>query len=348
MIDVLRGMRHSGITERKLDRIKTYGAGADVSARLWQSYLLQMIQLGVFEIAYDKGNVLHITSFGENILKGVGKLYLNEPVEIDYTPAKERRRRDKMFNNTVEENNVAYEDITLFEQLRRLRKRIADEEELPPYVIFHDSTLNDMVTKLPQTESAMLAISGVSQNKMENYGQRFLQVLQQQEKGGSSTLNVGELLSPERLMAYKAELDEKKLRFSAAVVGNVLAGDRTERYYGIGKQVSFFGLLDGFMSYDEIRRKINPVYEPIEKALKKSKKEQTELSETERLVKLEEVERYFARPAYNHLSKGEWDNLKATIRSLPYQKPTELASDALKELRKQHPRANEPWSSEEL
>ncbi|MES2558157.1 MAG: DNA helicase RecQ [Bacteroidota bacterium] len=349
LIDVLRGMKHAGITERKLDRIKTYGAGSDVSARIWQSYLLQMIQLGVFEIAYDKGNVLQITSFGESILKGVGKLYLNEPVEIDYTPRRDRRRSDRMMDNMVfEESNVAYGDVPLFEQLRRLRKRIADEEKLPPYVIFHDTTLNDMVEKMPQSESAMLAVSGVSQSKMEKYGQRFLQLLQQQETGVKPGINVAELLAPERLMAYKAELDEKKLRFSAAVVGNVLAGDTSVRYYSIGKQVSFFGVLQGLMSYEEIRRRINPIYEPVEKALKEVRKEQSELSETERLAKLEVVERYFAQPAFNKLAESEWDELKKSVRSLPFQKPTELTSDALKELRKQYFRANEPWPVEEL
>lgn len=349
LIDVLRGMKHAGITERKLDRIKTYGAGADISARIWQSYLLQMIQLGVFEIAYDKGNILQITSFGEQILKGVGKLYLNEPVEIDYTPRKERRRTDRIVDNMVfEESNNTYADLPVFEQLRRLRKRIADEEGLPPYVIFHDSTLNDMVTKSPQTESEMLAVSGVSQNKMEKYGLRFLQLLHKQKSGETSTRDASQLLSLERLMAYKSELDEKKLRFSPAVVGNVLAGDTSIRYYSIGKQVSFFGLLQGLMSYEEIRRSINPLYEPIEKELKASRKEKSELTEMERLAKLEQVERYFAQPRFNHLSEQEWDELKATIRSLPFQKPTELASDALKELRTHFFRANEPWLPEEL
>lgn len=349
LIDVLRGMKHAGITDRKLDKIKTYGAGADISARFWQSYLLQMIQLGVFEIAYDKGNVLQITSFGDSILKGVGKLYLNEPIEIDYTPRKDRKRSDRILDNRVfEESNRVYGDAPLFEQLRRLRKKIADEEELPPYVIFHDSTLNDMVTKLPQTESAMLAVSGVSQSKMENYGARFLALLQQQGNGTSAAMNVSALLAPERLMAYKAELEEKKLRFSSAVVGNVLGGDTSIRYYAIGKQVSFFGLLQGLMSYEEIRRRINPVYDPVEKELKEIRKEKSELTEMERLAKLEQVQRYFAQPRFNHLSDQEWKELKATMRSLPYQKPTELASDALKELRKHYFRANEPWPPDEL
>ena len=345
LIDVLRGMRHAGITERKLDQIKTYGAGADISARVWQSYMLQMIQLGVFEIAYDKGNVLRITSFGDSILKGVGKLYLNEPVEIDYTPRKDRKRMAQRVDAVVDEGNAVYEDVPLFEQLRRLRKQIAQEEHLPPYVIFHDSTLHDMVIQLPQTEKELLTVSGVSQNKLEKYGLRFLHLLQ---NGQAPSLSVNELLSEERLLAYKAELDEKKLRFSAAVVGNILAGDTTERYYGIGKQVSFFGLLSGRLSYDEIRKRIHPIYEPIEKALKESRREQAALTEAKRLIKLAEVAKYFAQPPVNTLPEREWNRMCRLLAELPFQKPTAEASEALRELRKQHFRANEPWLPEEI
>lgn len=348
LIDVLRGMKHATITERKLDRIKTYGAGADISSRFWQSYLLQMIQLGVFEIAYDNGNVLTITSFGEQLLKGVGKLYLNEPVEIDYTPRRNRKRTDRVAEDKVFSNqNIVMEEEALFDQLRRLRKQIAEEEELPPYVIFHDATLQDMVLKCPQTITDMLAVTGVSQNKMEQFGARFLDLLQRQHKRASTKVNVSEVLHPDRLLAYKAELDEKKLRFSAAVVGNVLAGDTSIRYYGIGKQVSFFGLLKDMLTYEEIRKRINPVYEPIEKELKEQRKKVTEDSEADRLVKLEAVERYFREPRINNLSPVEWEQIQQTIKSLPYQKVTEEASDAIKELRKQHFRAKEPWSDEE-
>jgi ATP-dependent DNA helicase RecQ len=348
LIDVLRGMKHATISDRKLDRIKTYGSGADVSSRLWHSYLLQMIQLGVFEIAYDKGNILNSTPFGEAILKGVGKLYLNEPIEIDYSPKRNRKRSDKIFDNQVFDDNNRNADIPLFEQLRLLRKQIADDEGLPPYAIFHDSTLNDMVAKLPQTENAMLQVSGISQNKLVNYGARFLKLLQEQTNAKTDSVSPLSALTEDKLLAYKAELEEKKLRFSAAVVANVLIGDTSIRYYGIGKQVSFFGLLKGMMPDDEIRKRINPIYQPIENELKQKRKQQSESSQVEQLEKLKQVEAYFAKPTFNHLPQAEWNTIYLSTREMRYQKHTESASDAIKEIRKQYHRANEPWLPEEV
>ncbi len=347
LIDVLRGMKHAGIYERKLNTIKTYGIGADLSTRDWNFYLLQMIQLGVIEIAYDKGNVLTITPLGEEVLKGKFKLYLNEPVAIDYTPRRERSRSDKMPRSVVAENK-ADNDISLFEQLRQLRKQIADEEGLPPYVIFHDSTLHDMMEKMPMTEGEMLEVLGVSQNKMEKYGLAFLKVLgQHHSTPAASKPNINDLLSNEKLLSYKNELDQKQLRFSAAVVGNVLVGDRSVRYYGIGKQVSFYGILEGFIGYDEVRKRINPFYAPFEKALKETRKQHSAENEQTRLAQLEKVEAYFTKPIFNHLPMTEWEKLKQQIAEMPYQKPTESASDGIKALRKQFIRANEPWTETE-
>jgi ATP-dependent DNA helicase RecQ len=343
LVDVLRGMKHAGIYERKLNTIKTYGIGADISAGRWNFYILQMIQLGVIEIAYDQGNTLSVTPFGEQVLKGALTLYLNEPTEIEYTSRVGRSRRDKL-PLVMEENAEKGHD--LFEQLRILRKQIADEEGLPPYVIFHDTTLHDMIAKKPQTLEAMLNVTGVSQNKLQKYGAAFLAILTQ-ANGPIQRLVASDLLSNEKLETYKDELDAKKLRFSAAVVGNVLAGNTSVRYASIGKQVSFYGLLNGKMAYDTIRQRINPYYAPIEKALKETRKHQNEELELERSVMLEKVEAYFAQPVYDSLPATQWDDLRAQISRIPFSKPTETASEALQAIRKEHTRANEPWTKEE-
>lgn len=342
LIDVLRGMKHAGIYDRKLHTIKTYGAGADLTARQWNFYILQMIQLGVIEIAYDKGNVLNITSFGEHILKG-GKLYLNEPVIVEYIPERVRRTMNKITDSVVSDSGG---QTGLFEQLRQLRKRIADEEGLPPYVIFHDTTLHDMIAKMPTTEEFLLEVSGVSQSKLQKYGAAFLEVLNR-SAGNNPRVPINDLLSDEKLAAYKKELEEKQLRFSAAVVGSVLAGDTTARYAVIGKQVSFYGVLQGVLSYEDIRKRINPFYAPLEKELKDSRKQNAEEKEQERIVLLEKAEAYFAGPRVNLLSETAWLDLAKQVTLLPFAKPTVTASEAIQELRKQHARANESWTIEE-
>lgn len=350
LVDVLRGMKHSGVFDRKLNTIKTYGVGADLSAREWNFYMLQMIQLGVIEIAYDKGNVLNITPYGEDVLKDKLKLDLSEFVIVDYTTRRERSRTDKMTRSVVAVSS-AESDVSLFEQLRLLRKRIADAEGLPPYIVFHDSTLHDMIAKMPMTDDEMLDVSGVSGIKMEKYGYEFLKVLDKNQSTKhviTTKVDANELLGNEKLLVYKNELDEKQLRFSAAVVGNVLVGDRSERYYGIGKQVSFYGILEGVMGYDEVRKRINPFYEPYEKALKETRKQHTEENDQLRLKQLEKVETYFAQTPFNKLTQAELEKAKTTIEQLPLQKQPEQISDALKELRKQYFRANEPWLPEEV
>jgi ATP-dependent DNA helicase RecQ len=342
LIDVLRGMKHAGIMEKKLHTIKTYGAGADLNARQWNFYILQMIQLGVIEIAYDKGNTLSVTSFGEHILKG-GKLYLNEPVVTEYLPESRRSRTNK-FIDTVVSDSGGQSEGGLFGQLRKLRKRIADEEGLPPYIIFHDSTLQDMIVKMPSNEEELLAVSGVSLTKSNKYGAAFLEVL---TSGYIPSVNVNETLSEEKLIAYKNELEQKQLRFSAAVVGSVLAGDRTERYAVIGRQVSFYGILEDVVPYDEIRKRINPFYAPLEKELKENRKDQTAAKVQAQEAEMEKAAAYFNGTLINLLSESGWTEREQQIASIPFQKPTETASEAIQALRRQHFRANEPWSPEE-
>jgi len=343
LIDVLRGMKHSGIFERKLNTIKTYGAGADLTARQWNGYILQMIQLGVVEIAHDRGNVLFITPFGEQVLKGVMKLYLNEPLEIDFKSGKDRIKKDKKLPVAITEKSEQY-GTDLFEKLRLLRKRIADEEGLPPYVIFHDTTLYDMITKNPQTLEAMLGVSGVSTNKKENYGERFLEVIAG-HKGKSVASNETDYLSETKLKEYKDELDKKRLKFSTAVVGHLLAGDSSDRYLGIGKQVSFYGVLRGKMGYVEIRKCILPLYEPMEIKVKEEKKKLAVELEEKRTQQMKHAELYFESKLFNALSPALWTEWGITIAGLPIQKVTKNTSEAMQQMRKQFPRANEPWTT---
>jgi len=162
LINVLRGSRAQEILEKGYDRIKTYGVGAAISFRDWQHYLTQMINLGVMEIAYTEGFVLKSTDFGKMILSGKIKLNLTTPQE----------QSTKSYAQTPKADLTP--DDKLFNQLRRVRKKIADLENVPAYVIFNDSTLYEMVAHKPVSELDMLAISGVGEIKMQNYGAEFI------------------------------------------------------------------------------------------------------------------------------------------------------------------------------
>jgi ATP-dependent DNA helicase RecQ len=346
LVDVLRGMRHSTIFERKLDKIKTYGAGADLSGRQWNFYMLQMIQLGVFEIAYDKGNVLRITSFGEEILKGQFKLFLNEPVEfVEQKPTGKTKRAAAEKAVLTKKSDGG--SVSLFEQLRVLRKRIADEQSLPPYVVFHDSTLHDMVSKQPQNAHEMLLISGVSQSKMEKYGEHFLKVIKDSISSDDSlTVAMDDVISHENLLRYMQELNEKKLRFSTAVISKVLIGSIEDTYAVIGRQVSFYGIFPG-MPYNELNRILKPFYDPYEKKAKEDKKKallQKEAVELEIRVK---AAAYFQSVKKDLLNEDEWLEVVNKIMAIPFHKTDEMLSDSVRELRKTYYRSHEPWSKEE-
>lgn len=171
LIDVLRGMRNQEVLLPGLEKIKTYGAGADMSAKEWSHYILQMIQIGLMEIAYDDRNTLRITSFGDLVLKGTVTLSLVIPT-IEET--KIRISKDKIRSKKVV---VEEDDTSLFEVLRKIRKEIASERGVPPYVIFHDKTLRLMEEARPMTLEEMLDISGVSQTKINLFGKKFLNAI---------------------------------------------------------------------------------------------------------------------------------------------------------------------------
>lgn len=179
LIDVLRGSGRQEIRNLGYDTIKTYGAGRDISQWDWQHYLMQLINLGYLEVAYDAANVLRLTSSSEEVL------FKNRSVElIRPTSYKERQEEEKALAKVKPPTQVKRERLRdeLFEHLRQIRKEIAQKEGIPPYLIFSDSTLEEMAYHKPHTEDAMLAVSGVGEKKLLQYGYRFIKAIRNFEK----------------------------------------------------------------------------------------------------------------------------------------------------------------------
>ncbi len=173
LIDVLRGSTKGELIEHGYNKIKTYGAGADVSFANWEQYILQMLNLGLIEIAYDEGFTLKVTEPGKEVLSGKHKIDLVQPqvkkIETIEPAATHKSKRELHAESGAGSN--------LFEALRKLRKQFADAEKLPAYIIFSDATLREMASEKPLTEEEMLAVSGVGQHKFEKYGQAFLTLI---------------------------------------------------------------------------------------------------------------------------------------------------------------------------
>lgn len=171
LIYVLRGSQNAELLSKGYHNIKTYGVGRDISYEAWGQYVLQMIHLGIVELAYDEGNALKITSFGKRVLAG--------EVKIKFVAAATIKKEKEI--HAVEPQPVR-EEPDLFEQLRALRKQIAQRDKMPPYVIFTDKTLQDMIQKMPRTKEQMLWVTGVSENKFLKYGRDFLKVISDYEE----------------------------------------------------------------------------------------------------------------------------------------------------------------------
>lgn len=179
LIDVLRGSGRREIKQLGYDTIKTYGAGRDFSQWDWQHYLMQLINLGYLEVAYDAANVLRLTSASQEVL------FKNCSVElIKPTSYKERQDEEKASAKIKAPTQLKKERLRdeLFEHLRQIRKEIAQKEGIPPYLIFSDATLEEMAFSKPQTEDDMLAVSGVGEKKLVQFGYQFIKAIRNYEK----------------------------------------------------------------------------------------------------------------------------------------------------------------------
>jgi len=161
--EILYGSKTQHIIEKGYDKIKTFGTGKDIRPDNWKLYILQMLNVGVMDIAYDENHHLKLNAKSKRILFDGEKVLLVE-VKHDF----------RMRTRTAVELEPENTDDKLFEKLRRLRKKIADVESLPPYLIFNDNTLWAMVHEKPMTEESMLDIQGIGVNKFDMYGKLFL------------------------------------------------------------------------------------------------------------------------------------------------------------------------------
>lgn len=179
LIDTLKGYASQEVIEKGYDKLKTYGAGRDVPGKDWQDYLLQMLNLGYFEIAYNENNHLKITEAGKKVLFGKERAQLvvikREESYGKKGSAKENKTASPapLFTPTVFEN----EDEGLFEALRQLRKKLADQLAIPAYIVLSDKTLHLLALKKPGDMEAFGEISGIGEFKKEKYGKDFLAVI---------------------------------------------------------------------------------------------------------------------------------------------------------------------------
>lgn len=170
VIDVLRGSARQEIRRNGYDQIKTYGAGRDVSTFDWNQYFGQLISLGYLYVAHEDYNKVKLTPAARRVL------FEGDTVElVRMTTIKKRREAESQ--KTAKRATVKREKLGLFDELRKLRKEMAREFGIPPYLVFNDVTLQEMVDQQPVTDAAMGRISGVGERKLHRFGEPFMAVI---------------------------------------------------------------------------------------------------------------------------------------------------------------------------
>lgn len=178
LVDILRGNMSSEVTERGYHRLKTFGVGREVPARDWHDYLLQMLQLGYFEIAYNENNHLKITQSGTDILFGRARaLLVTIRREEAVQTTRGRKRKATVPTKELPLGLPNTESGELFETLRTLRKRLADQEALPAYIVLSDKVLHLLSTSRPTTIEDFGNISGIGEYKKKKYGKEFVELI---------------------------------------------------------------------------------------------------------------------------------------------------------------------------
>ena len=177
LVDILRGNYTTEIVENKYNELKTFAAGRDVPARDWQDYLLQMLHLGYYEIAYNQNNVLKITQSGCNVVYGKEKASLI--VINNRSNEHTAKRKKEVINKREISYNRETEGSSLFETLRALRRKLADQQAIPPYIVVSDKVLNNICQIKPTTLESFGAINGIGEYKKERYGNDFINAIKQ-------------------------------------------------------------------------------------------------------------------------------------------------------------------------
>ena len=207
-VEILRGMQTPAVARNHYNELKTFGVGKDVSVRDWQTYLLQMLQMGFFEVAYNMHNQMKVTPLGWKVLKGEHQVSLAIMENKDPQSRTQGRRAggrtgyagNAEFGNKqgsdshlpfgdhnipvvhaerviFEEEMSGVEDKKLFEYLRKIRKNLADEQGYPPYIVLSDKSLHELTRMKPTTLQAFGLISGIGEFKIKKYGDTFIKAI---------------------------------------------------------------------------------------------------------------------------------------------------------------------------
>lgn len=170
VVDVLRGKETDKVVQHQHQLLSTFGIGSDIEDLQWRSVMRQLVVRGLLRVDLEGYSALQLTDLCRPVLKGEQALHLRKEELRAPSTKKTAKQSDR-------KSQIAPEDQALWEDLRECRKQLSEEYNVPPYLIFHDATLKEMMETMPTTSSELLAITGIGESKLDKYGDEFLGIV---------------------------------------------------------------------------------------------------------------------------------------------------------------------------
>lgn len=260
LVDVLTGKDDDRIRQFGHDSLSVFGIGKELDNKHWKNIFRQLISRNLLSVDLEGHGSLHLTEQCRAILRGEQTLLLRK---IN-NPVKTTRKNRKSFDSSKASDNL------LWEALRLCRKNLADENDVPPFVIFHDATLSEMMQRQPDNQEQLLLINGIGESKLKKYGDVFLKVINDHKKNQKqdSTDTVGESLSLFRSgMDINTIASQRNLK--ASTIYSHLADCIEQGELALGdvvnlKQQEINIIHEALLNIETDSRKLKPVFDALD------------------------------------------------------------------------------------
>ena len=178
VMDVLQGKENEKVLQHGHQQLSTFGIGSDTHEAQWRSVIRQLVVRGFLRVDLEGYSALQLTDLCRPVLKGEQELHLRkEEVKAPSLKGGSKGGTKGGGKKSAGKVQITPEDQELWEELRECRKYLAEEHNVPPYVIFHDATLKEMLDMMPMSGSELLTLTGVGDSKLEKYGADFIEII---------------------------------------------------------------------------------------------------------------------------------------------------------------------------
>ena len=235
--DILRGNMSPEVVSHGYNQLKTFAAGRDIPYRDWHDYLLQMLQMGFIEIAYNEDRHIHVTDLGREVLQSNQTVQLAVITREDFS-VKARRQRQREESAKAFETADKSENLELFNRLKVIRKHIADEHQWPAYVVLSDRSLHHLAIERPTTLEAFGNTFGIGEHKRDSFGAEFIEIIKEYSKEQDNLTSPGAtplIVQTEKPVSYMER--QKQLYANAYAPWTEEDDNRIRQYVMEGRSV---------------------------------------------------------------------------------------------------------------